>query len=175
MPTPVPRVLSSLGEALAACTPSSSPKPQITCRWCCPGAFHLAQCAHRPNPLLNDTLLPSTEGGEGAGATRLWFLFPLRQASGSRIPALLPGWHQGPLRSLPVPTSDTMCSPFRGSRSFLPEGELEMGALPLVGRSSLPRPPFIRAVFLQLGLELTQVELSWASLDQALMALPSAG
>lgn len=144
---------------------------QMVLSWSFPSC---PMCSQTPPP-LNDTLLPSTEGGEGAGATRLWFLFPLRQASGSRIPALLPGWHQGPLRSLPVPTSDTMCSPFRGSRSFLPEGELEVGALPLVGRSSLPRPPFIRAAFLQLGLELTQVELSWASLDQALMALPSAG
>lgn len=53
-----------------------------------------------------------------------------------------------------------MCSPFRGSRSFLPEGELEMGALPLVGEESTSPPTIHRAVFLQLALELTQVELS---------------
>lgn len=47
---------------------------------------------------------------------------------------------------LPVPTSGTMCSPFRGSRNFLPEGELEMGALPLVGEESTSPPTIHRAL-----------------------------
>lgn len=146
VPTVVPRVLSSLGEALPPpAPPPPSPNPKLPADGAVLELFHLAQCAHRPNPLLNDTLLPSTEGGEGADPTRLWFLFPLRQASGSRsLPRCLPGWHQGPLRSLPVPTSDTMCSPFRGSRSFLPEGELEMRALPLVGEESTSPPTIPR-------------------------------
>ena len=77
VPTLVPRVLSFLGEALTLpAPPPPSPNPKLPADGAVLELFHLAQCTHRPNPLLNDTLLPSTDGGEGAGPTRLWFLFP---------------------------------------------------------------------------------------------------
>lgn len=127
--------------------PLPAPNPKLPADGAVLELFPLAQCTHRPNPPLNDTLLPSAEGGEGAGPTRLWFLFPLRQASGSgSLPRCGTGT-KGYSDPLPVPTSDTMCSPFRGSRSFLPEGELEMGALPLVGEESTPPPTIHRALF----------------------------
>ncbi|XP_027794974.1 copine-2 isoform X2 [Marmota flaviventris] len=68
------------------------------------------------------TPCPPPAGAEGRGPAqpKLWFLFPLRQASGSGWPACCRAGTEG--HSDPCcPSPGTMCSPFRASRSFLPE------------------------------------------------------
>lgn len=92
---------------------------------CCPGRRPSCPDAQgRPNPPLM-TPCPPPAGAEGRGPAqpKLWFLFPLRQASGSGWPACCRAGTEG--HSDPCcPSPGTMCSPFRASRSFLPEGEL---------------------------------------------------
>lgn len=127
--------------------PPPGPNPKLPADGAVLELFHLAQCSHRPNPLLNDTLLPSTEGGEGAGPTRLWFLFPLRQASGSRsLPCCWAGTkgHSDPGLFQP----QTPCAPHFGD----PEASCQRVSwrwepCPWLGRSPLPRPPFTELFF----------------------------
>ena len=88
-------------------------------------------------------------GGEGAQPSLGcgFFFHCVRPQGPARLPAA--GWHRG-IHSdpPPAPTPDTMCSPFRASRSFQPEGELGMGDLPLTGGGvPLPHPPIAPALW----------------------------
>ena len=140
--------------------PLSSPKPPITCgargsgcAWGeASGSFPPCPDAHgRPSPpLMTPCRRPScwSRRGGGPAQPRLWFLFPLRQASGSGPPARCRLAQRDPHSPSPAPTADTMCSPFRASRSFQPEGELGMGDLPLTGGGvPLPHPPIAPALW----------------------------
>lgn len=88
------------------------------------------------------TALPLESEGRGPGPARAVVTFSI--ASDLRVqPAYPPPcWHTTAHSDpLPAPTLDIMCSPFRLSRSFQPEGELVMllrgGGLPPATHSSL--------------------------------------
>ena len=140
----------SLHKQAPAHRPLSLLKPQSTCgagRHCTgePGSLCiLPRCAWQAQPSLNDTL-PACPlagvGGEGAWPSLScgFFFHCVRPQGLARLPAA--GWHRGAHADPPpAPTPDTMCSPFRISRSFQPEGEWGRGIRPLLGRSAPPGP-----------------------------------
>lgn len=102
--------------------------------------------AWQAQPSLNDTLPAcplcwSRRGGGPAGLSCGFFFHCVRPQGPACPPAHRWAGAEGPTLTRPTPTLDMMCSPFRGSRGFQPEGELGLGGLPRAGGGApLPCP-----------------------------------
>lgn len=119
------------GHLRAAPAPVSCLQPETSnYLWgghCTQEPSHLARCAGQAHPSLNDTLLAcplcwSRRGG-GPAQPELWFLFPLRQVTGSGPPTRpVLGWHRGAHSNQARPNSGHHVLPVSGTQRLPARG-----------------------------------------------------
>lgn len=143
---------STLEQVLTACAPSSSPKPQITCRWCCPGAF--PSCPMRtqtqPPPLMTPCCLLLREGRGLAQPGCGFFFHCVRPQGPDPCPAVARAPRATLIPCLSQP--QTPCAPrFGDPGASCQRVSWRWEPCPWLGRSPLPRPPFIELCFSSAG------------------------